>query len=54
MDSSLNWDSIVFKEMSFGMSILSQELVSKDFPLDLLEKPFDILPNIKTELQVNM
>lgn len=53
MDSSLDWDSIMFKELSFCMSVLSEKLVSDKFPMDLLESPIEVLANIKTELQVS-
>lgn len=52
MDSSLNWDSMVFKELSLFMSILSEDLIANEFPRELIDKPKDILSTIQTELQV--
>lgn len=52
MDSSLDWDSIVFKELSFCMSSITEDLVNDRFPMKLLEDPMDVLADIKTELQV--
>ena len=52
MDSSLNWDSMVFKELSLCMSILSEELVASDFPVKMIEDPMEVLSAVKSELQV--
>ena len=52
MDSSLDWDSIVFKELSFCMSCISEDLVKDKFPMQMLESPMEVLSEIKLELQV--
>ncbi|XP_065681704.1 lysosomal-trafficking regulator isoform X1 [Hydra vulgaris] len=51
MDSSLNWDSVVFKELSFCMNIITENLVANSIPLKLFENPSEVLPIIKAELQ---
>ena len=53
MDSSLDWDSIVFKELSFCMGIINEQLVADKFPMQLLESPMEVLGDIKTKLQVD-
>ena len=52
MDSSLNWDSIVFKELSFCMNVVTENLVENSIPLKLLENPSEILSLFTAELQV--
>jgi len=52
MDSSLDWDSIVFKELSLCMNIMSHKLVADKFPIELLEIPMDVLAMLKVDLQV--
>lgn len=54
MDSSLNWDSIVFKELSFCMNILSEELITNKFPMKLFESPMETLDQIKAELKKSL
>ena len=54
MDSSLDWDSIVFKKLSFCMSCITEDLVKDKFPMKLLEAPMDVLADIKSELQVKI
>ena len=52
MDSSLNWDSMYFKEMSFAMNIITEELIAAEFPATLLVDVKSRLPAIMTALQV--
>ena len=52
MDSSLNWDSMYFKEMSFAMNIITEELIAAEFPVTLLVDVKSRLPAIQTALQV--
>ncbi|XP_066923807.1 lysosomal-trafficking regulator-like [Clytia hemisphaerica] len=54
MDSSLDWDSIVFKELSFCMGIINEQLVADKFPMQLLESPMEVLGDIKTKLQSSL
>ena len=52
MDSSLTWDSIQFKEMSFGINILSQDLLNSDFPANFLVDIKSQVPLIQATLWV--
>ena len=52
MDSSLTWDSIQFKEMSFAINILSQDLIASDFPANFLVDIKSQLPSIQAALGV--
>lgn len=52
MDSSLTWDSIHFKEMSFAMNILSEELIAADFPAHMLVDVKRHVPLVQAGLQV--
>ena len=53
MDSSLTWDSIHFKEMSFAVNILAENLIASDFPTNFLVDVKSQLPSIQTALQVS-
>ena len=53
MDSSLTWDSVHFKEMSFAMNILSEDLIAADFPTGFFLDVKYHLPSIQAALQVN-
>ena len=52
MDSSLTWDSIQFKEMSFAINILSQDFVASGFPASFLVDIKCQLPSIQAALRV--
>ncbi len=52
MDSSLNWDSMHFKEMSFAMNVISEKLVASGFPSELLIDTKRTVPIIEGSLQV--
>ena len=52
MDSSLTWDSIQFKEMSFAINILSQDLLASDFPANFLVDIKRQVPLIQAALLV--
>eukprot|EP00794_Sanderia_malayensis_P020579 gene20579-22605_t len=51
MDSSLNWDSMHFRELSFAMNVVTEQLVASGFPTELLIDTKRIVPSIKSSLQ---
>ena len=53
MDSSLSWDSVLLKGLSFCIGILTEALVSDGFPEDFLESNDTLMTEIRLDLKVS-